>query len=175
MQLDVQGCPPALTTTMACAWCQDWSGKPVLRKVDPALNFRWEHGNVAPSQSDLVSVRWSGALAVTCSGQYSLYFLVDDAVRVQVEGVVVGLDSAEAVTMRRTEHVPLVFSPPCISSRPTTHCLSCEYRPVKPPQVHDNLQFVHGERKITVDLIEGLSIIVIEFVEHFGHAHIHFQ
>ncbi len=70
---------------------QEWSGVPVLRRVDTSINFNWGRGPLTPSGSDVVSIRWTGALAVPCTGQYNLDFDVDDGVGLVVNGVKVSL------------------------------------------------------------------------------------
>jgi hypothetical protein len=57
-----------------------------LTRIDSTINFDW--GVNAPDQSmapDTFSIRWSGWLKVTQSGEYEFYTVTDDGVRVWVD------------------------------------------------------------------------------------------
>lgn len=62
------------------------SGNPVVTRNDPALNFTWGGGSPADGvPADRFSVRWTRALAFD-SGTYRFRALVDDGVRVYIDG-----------------------------------------------------------------------------------------
>jgi beta-glucosidase len=53
----------------------DFSGKPSVVRVDPNLDFDWDHVAPAPGVNPLgVSIRWSGVLAVPGPGHYVFSF-----------------------------------------------------------------------------------------------------
>lgn len=61
-------------------------GPPVLRRTDASVNFSWGFGGVSPRLKDNYSVRWSGVLAPTESGDYILGFTGQDGYRVWING-----------------------------------------------------------------------------------------
>jgi len=56
-------------------------------RVDPGVNFRW--GDASPHKlisNDSFSVRWTGLLTPSRSGEYTIHTLSDDGVRVSING-----------------------------------------------------------------------------------------
>ena len=77
-------------------------GDPVLRRVDPRVDFRWYRGSptdeaVARGEmpadrglpGDAFSVRWSGVIVPPVSGEYELVVTANDGARLTVDGRVV--------------------------------------------------------------------------------------
>jgi beta-glucosidase len=64
----------------------DLQGEPVMRRVDPTVNFSWGFNGVAPKLKQNYSVRWTGVLAPTASGDYILGFTGQDGYRIWVDG-----------------------------------------------------------------------------------------
>ncbi len=57
----------------------------VVDRVDPAIDFAWGAGELAPSTGvDRVSVRWTGFLDVPAAGRYVFSTSNDDGVRVRI-------------------------------------------------------------------------------------------
>lgn len=66
------------------------AGAPVLRRVDPSLDFRWNMGVPAPGlPQDNFSVRWEGQLASPGTGNYRFVARTDDEVRLWINGKLV--------------------------------------------------------------------------------------
>jgi beta-glucosidase len=64
----------------------DLSGEPVMRRVDPSINFNWGFNGVSAKLKQNYSVRWTGVLAPTASADYVLGFTGQDGYRVWVDG-----------------------------------------------------------------------------------------
>ncbi|MEM1557542.1 MAG: glycoside hydrolase family 3 N-terminal domain-containing protein [Thermoproteota archaeon] len=65
----------------------DLSGKPVLVRVDPQVNFYWGMGSPDPAlPNDNFSVRWTGKLVAPKSGTYEIALATDDGVRLWFDG-----------------------------------------------------------------------------------------
>jgi len=62
----------------------DLQGKPVMRRVDPAVNFVWGFSGVSPKLTTNYSVRWTGVLSPARSGDYILGFTGQDGYRLWV-------------------------------------------------------------------------------------------
>jgi PKD repeat protein/uncharacterized membrane protein len=65
-----------------------FSGDPVLRRLDPQIDFAW-HG-IAPAPEidpEYFAVRWTGQLEAPTSGEYTFYTSADDGVRVSLNDV----------------------------------------------------------------------------------------
>lgn len=66
------------------------AGAPVLRRVDPSLDFHWEKQSPAPNlPADNFSVRWEGQLASPGTGNYRFVARTDDEVRLWINGKLV--------------------------------------------------------------------------------------
>ncbi|RAK65145.1 PA14 domain-containing protein [Hymenobacter edaphi] len=66
------------------------AGAPVLRRVDPSLDFRWNMGVPAPGiPEDNFSVRWEGLIAAPGTGSYRFVARTDDEVRLWINGKIV--------------------------------------------------------------------------------------
>ena len=65
---------------------QDLSGKPVVARVDPTIQFRSENGNFAPDRVEQFSARWSGYFIPPASGSYTFHTRSDDGVRLYIDG-----------------------------------------------------------------------------------------
>jgi hypothetical protein len=66
------------------------AGAPVLRRVDPSIDFRW--GKAGPAvglPEDNFSVRWEGLLAAPGTGSYRFFARTDDEVRLWINGKLV--------------------------------------------------------------------------------------
>ena len=81
---------------------RNFEGDPVLRRVDPRVDFRWYRGSptdeaVARGElpadrglaGDAFSVRWSGVIVPPVSGEYELVVTANDGARLLVDGRVV--------------------------------------------------------------------------------------
>jgi beta-glucosidase len=64
----------------------DLSGKPVLERVDPRIQFRSENGNFAPDRVEQFSARWHGYFIPPATGSYTFYTSSDDGVRLYIDG-----------------------------------------------------------------------------------------
>jgi hypothetical protein len=65
---------------------RDLSGKPVLVRTDPAVDFDWKNGSPDPSvPADNFSVRWTRTLGFS-GGTYRFNTSTDDGVRLYVDG-----------------------------------------------------------------------------------------
>jgi hypothetical protein len=65
---------------------RDLSGKPVLTRTDPAVDFDWKTGSPDSSiPADNFSVRWTHTLGFA-GGTYRFYTSTDDGVRLYVDG-----------------------------------------------------------------------------------------
>ena len=63
------------------------SGEPVLRRVDPKVDFDWEGEPPAPGiRGTNFSIRWSGELVAPADGDYVLGGSADDGFRLFLEG-----------------------------------------------------------------------------------------
>jgi uncharacterized repeat protein (TIGR03806 family) len=64
-----------------------YSGAPVLRQIDPTINFNWGNGAPAPQVgADHFTVKWSGAVLPQFDETYTFYATTDDGVRLFVNG-----------------------------------------------------------------------------------------
>jgi len=62
-------------------------GRPVVTRIDPAVDFDWAKTKPAPGlPQEHFSVRWSGTLTAPKTGTYELGVNVDDGVRVYIDG-----------------------------------------------------------------------------------------
>jgi len=58
----------------------------VFTRIDPTINFDWEHGKPHPAiEADNFSVRWTGQIRPRFSEAYIFYVSVDDGVRLWVD------------------------------------------------------------------------------------------
>ena len=64
----------------------DLTGAPVMRRVDPSVNFNWGFNGVSPRLKQNYSVRWTGVLTPAASADYILGFTGQDGYRVWVDG-----------------------------------------------------------------------------------------
>ena len=66
-------------------YTQNFSGTPVLNRVDPTVNFNWAEGSPDPLvNSNQFSVRWTGFVQPRTSGTYTFYVNSNDGVRLSV-------------------------------------------------------------------------------------------
>jgi beta-glucosidase len=63
----------------------DLTGEPVMRRVDPSVNFNWGFSGVSPRLKQNYSVRWTGVLTPSESADYVLGFTGQDGYRVWVD------------------------------------------------------------------------------------------
>jgi beta-glucosidase len=61
-------------------------GEPVLRRVDADVNFVWAFAGVTPNLAKNYSVRWTGVLSPSETGDYILGFTGQDGYRVWIDG-----------------------------------------------------------------------------------------
>jgi len=64
----------------------DLAGEPVLRRVDPSVNFSWGFNGVSPGLKQNYSVRWTGVLTAAATADYVLGFTGQDGYRMWVDG-----------------------------------------------------------------------------------------
>jgi beta-glucosidase len=64
---------------------QELKGEPVLRRIDPSVNFTWAFNGVSPRLKNDYSVRWTGVLVPEETGDYLLGFTGQDGYRVWVD------------------------------------------------------------------------------------------
>jgi beta-glucosidase len=64
----------------------DLTGEPLLRRVDPSVNFNWGFNGVSPRLKQNYSVRWTGVLVPAAGADYVLGFTGQDGYRVWVDG-----------------------------------------------------------------------------------------
>ena len=100
---------------------RNFEGDPVLRRMDPRVDFRWYRGSptdeaVARGElpadrglpGDAFSVRWSGVIVPPVSGEYELVVTANDGARLIVDGrVVVDAWSDAGVARASTGRVTL--------------------------------------------------------------------
>ncbi len=78
---------------------RDLEGEPVLARVDPKVDFRWDRGSPV-DETDGFSVRWTGVLVPPVSGEYELTVAGNDGVRLFVDGEKVLEEWSEASVTR---------------------------------------------------------------------------
>ena len=64
---------------------KDLQGEPILRRVDPAVNFTWAFNGVSPRLKNNYSVRWTGVLVPSETSDYLLGFTGQDGYRVWID------------------------------------------------------------------------------------------
>jgi beta-glucosidase len=64
----------------------DLTGEPVMRRIDPSINFNWGFNGVSPRLKQNYGVRWTGVLMPAASADYILGFTGQDGYRVWVDG-----------------------------------------------------------------------------------------
>lgn len=63
------------------------AGKPLVKRVDAAVDFKWDIGSPAPGvRNDNFSVRWEGQLQAPANGRYTFAIASNDGVRLWVNG-----------------------------------------------------------------------------------------
>ncbi len=67
---------------------KEWSGTPLISRVDPVVDFNWGNGNPGGGLgNDNTSVKWSGRIHIPEEGQYTFSFNHDDDLRATIDGV----------------------------------------------------------------------------------------
>ncbi len=67
---------------------KEWSGTPLISRVDPVVDFNWGNGNPGGGLgNDNTSVKWSGRIYIPEDGQYTFSFNHDDDLRATIDGV----------------------------------------------------------------------------------------
>lgn len=66
----------------------DLAGDPVLTRIDPEINFAWGLETPDPNITnvDSFSIRWTGAIEIPASGQWTFWANMDDTLRLWVNG-----------------------------------------------------------------------------------------
>ena len=67
---------------------RELQGEPVLRRIDPQVDFSWGEGSPAPGivNDDKFSARWTGTLTAPGSGVYELGVMSDNGCRLYLDG-----------------------------------------------------------------------------------------
>ena len=69
---------------------QDLSGSPVATRIDSIIDFHWSGvPNVSGMPADHFSIRWTGVMRPSASGNYSFYVRGDDGFRLYVNNVLI--------------------------------------------------------------------------------------
>jgi glucose/arabinose dehydrogenase len=67
------------------AYTQNFSGNPVLNRIDPSINFNWATTSPDPAvRIDQFCVRWTGFVQPRTSGTYTFYVNSNDGVRLYI-------------------------------------------------------------------------------------------
>lgn len=62
---------------------QDFSGTPLLTRIDATIDFNWDYEGPAPGlPQEYYCVRWTGALRAPATGTYTFHITTDDGMRV---------------------------------------------------------------------------------------------
>jgi beta-glucosidase len=90
---------------------KELQGTPVLVRTDEQVNFDWSRGRPAPQvNEDGFSVRWTGKFVPPESGQYELGAMVDDGVRVYLDGrIIVDAWATDQLSQIRTVMKPVTL------------------------------------------------------------------
>src|SRR5689334_22522566 len=115
------------------------SGAPIVTRLDPDVNFDWGLLSPAPSiPVDDFSARWTGKLIATVSGKYRFGAIVDDGVRVYLDGKLIAEDW--------TDHAPATVTGEVTLEAGKSYDIKMEYYESKigavarlawqPPMVH---------------------------------------
>ncbi|MGB5942448.1 MAG: glycoside hydrolase family 3 C-terminal domain-containing protein [Leeuwenhoekiella sp.] len=64
----------------------EWSGDPVLQRVDDNIHFWWEHQPISKKLIDNFSIKWEGVLKPKKSGNYELGIFSKRGMRVLIAG-----------------------------------------------------------------------------------------
>ena len=67
----------------------EWKGAPVIKRTDPGVNFTWTTG-VSPQLKENFSVRWTGTLTPTETGDYLVGLTGTDAFQIWVRDQLLG-------------------------------------------------------------------------------------
>ncbi|HEX6805018.1 MAG TPA: glycoside hydrolase family 3 C-terminal domain-containing protein, partial [Terriglobales bacterium] len=68
---------------------QSFSGSPVMRRVDPGVDFSWRAG-ASPQTKEDFSVRWTGTLTPSETGDYEVGFASTDAFHIWLDNQLIG-------------------------------------------------------------------------------------
>jgi beta-glucosidase len=92
-----------------------FDGSPVVTRVDPAIDFDWDHGNPVPgTQQDVFAVRWTGTLTPPKPGAYEFAFRLFDCypcndaehLTVQLDGKTVSTSASDEASEGRSSATP---------------------------------------------------------------------
>lgn len=64
----------------------DWEGTPVLKRLDDAIDFWWEHDPISKELSDFFSVKWTGYLIPPATGEYELATFAKMGMSLKIDG-----------------------------------------------------------------------------------------
>lgn len=65
----------------------DWEGTPVLKRIDDAIDFWWEHDPISKELSDFFSVKWTGYLIPPATGEYELATFAKMGMSLKIDGL----------------------------------------------------------------------------------------
>jgi beta-glucosidase len=90
---------------------KELQGTPVLVRNDEQVNFDWSRGRPAPEvNEDGFSARWTGKFVPPESGQYEIGAMVDDGVRVYIDGkLIVDAWATDQLSQIRTVMKPVTL------------------------------------------------------------------
>ncbi len=83
------------------------AGEPVAVRVDTALDFAWAKGPAPGVSQQNFSVRWTGSLTPTTSGEYILAFTGDDGFRLWLDDKIVAESWADHLPTSASSRVTL--------------------------------------------------------------------
>lgn len=94
-----------------------FQGQPKMVRTDANINFNWDDVSPAPGfPKERYSVRWTGTLTASETGEYEIAGTSDDGIRITIGGRVVAEDWSEhaakstvgQITLRKGEKLPIV-------------------------------------------------------------------
>jgi len=100
-------------------------GTPIVTRIDKEVNFDWGTSSPAPGiiPADDFSARWTGKLVPTVSGKYRFGAIVDDGVRIYLDGKLIAEDW--------TQHAPTAVTGEVTLQAGRTYDLKMEYYEAK--------------------------------------------
>lgn len=65
----------------------NWEDTPVLKRIDDAIDFWWEHDPISKELSDFFSVKWTGYLIPPATGEYELATFAKMGMSLKIDGL----------------------------------------------------------------------------------------